>query len=89
MLSLWGLTNFCPLFTVIEQIFQRAKYFADNSSRESPSAADLLEACEEYDLDIKELRKDSKKWMRKRKRGMLIIYFSDIVLTYLSWIKRT
>lgn len=58
---------------VVEQIFLRAKQFADNSNRERPTSSDLLEACEEYDLNVKELRKDCKTWARKRKRGMFTL----------------
>ncbi|EJD01062.1 uncharacterized protein FOMMEDRAFT_169257 [Fomitiporia mediterranea MF3/22] len=56
----------------IEQIFSRAKAFADNSARGRPTAADAIAAVQEYDLDIAELKqevKESKKRARKRKRA--------------------
>ncbi|OCB84445.1 hypothetical protein A7U60_g8431 [Sanghuangporus baumii] len=55
----------------IEQIFSRAKAFADNSGRSRPAAPDVLSAALEYDLDISELakeNKESKKREQKRRR---------------------
>lgn len=58
------------LLSVIEQIFSRAKAFADNSGRARPAAPDILAAALEYDLDVTELAKEneeSKKRSQKRR----------------------
>ncbi|KAI5117498.1 hypothetical protein M0805_009667 [Coniferiporia weirii] len=56
----------------IEQIFLRAKAYADIASRAGPCAADVLAAAEEYDLSAAELGKECKesaRRARKRKRS--------------------
>lgn len=57
--------------TVVEQIFGRATRFAEVATRIKPVAEDVLVACEEYDLDVKELRKESRKRRRNRKNSQL------------------
>jgi len=51
----------------VEQIYGRAKGYAEVASRAKPIPEDVLLACEEYDLDFKELRKESRKRRRNRK----------------------
>lgn len=55
--------------TVVEQVYGRAKRFAEVATRTKPVAEDVLVACEEYDLDVKELRKESRKRRRNRKNS--------------------
>ncbi len=57
---------------VVEQIFGRAKGYAEVASRAKPVPEDVLLACEEYDLDFKELRKESRKRRRNRKNSQFI-----------------
>ncbi len=57
---------------VVEQIFGRAKGYAEVASRAKPVPEDVLLACEEYDLDFKELRKESRKRRRNRKNSQYI-----------------
>jgi len=51
----------------VEQISGRAQRFAEIASRSSAVPEDVLIACEEFDLDLKELRKESRKRRRNRK----------------------
>ncbi|KLO12858.1 hypothetical protein SCHPADRAFT_800462, partial [Schizopora paradoxa] len=49
----------------VEQVYERAKRYAEVAARPKPVAEDVLVACAEYDLDVKELRREG----RKRRRG--------------------
>lgn len=56
------------LSIVIEQIFSRAKAFADIAARGRPNAHDALAAAYEYDLDVPALMEESTESARKRSR---------------------
>lgn len=60
----------CDMSLVVEQVFSRAKHYADISDRKTPNAADMLQACDEYDLDVTELKVESAKRSKKRRRGL-------------------
>lgn len=62
---------------VVEQIYERAKRYAEVAARTKPVAEDVLVACEEYDLDIKELRKEGRKRRRGRKNSQSPLALTD------------
>ncbi|TDL29306.1 hypothetical protein BD410DRAFT_779676 [Rickenella mellea] len=58
------------LVTFVEQLYRRAKEYAELSSRSNPSAMDTLAACEEYKIQVSDLHRESRHGRsRKRKRG--------------------